>query len=118
MTRRADTQSGDTAMLSTMIASFMIAAANPAVDALTENALQVDTGTVTYIVFFEADGSYTTSIGSGGTWSINDDGEFCVSSAAGNDNCQPLMDGLSVGDSWDGENAAGEPVTFTLIARS
>lgn len=104
-------------MLSTILASFMLATANPAVDALTENALQVDTGSVTYIVFFDADGAYTTSMGSGGTWEINDAGEFCVSSAAGNANCQPLMDGLSVGDSWDGENAAGDPVTFTLIAR-
>ncbi|MCH8489660.1 MAG: hypothetical protein LAT81_06975 [Oceanicaulis sp.] len=104
-------------MLSTLLASVMLSAANPAVDALTENALQVDTGSVTYIVFFEADGSYTTSMGSGGTWTINEDGEFCVSSATGDDNCQPLMDGMSVGDSWDGENAAGDPVTFTLIAR-
>jgi hypothetical protein len=104
-------------MLSTILASFMLASASPAADALTENALQVDTGSVTYIVFFDADGTYTTSVGSGGTWEINEDGEFCVSSAAGNDNCQPLMDGLSVGDSWDGENAAGDPVTFTLIAR-
>jgi hypothetical protein len=104
-------------MLSTILASFMLAAANPAVDTLTENALQVDTGAVTYIVFFDADGSYTTSMGTGGAWEINEYGEFCVSSAAGEDNCQPLMEGLSVGDSWEGENAAGDPVTFTLIAR-
>ena len=39
-------------MLSTMIAAVILATANPAVDALTENALQVDTGSVTYIVFF------------------------------------------------------------------
>lgn len=104
-------------MLSTMLAAFMLATANPAADALTQNALQVDTGTVTYIVFFEADGRYTTSIGSGGTWEINEDGEFCVSSAAGDANCQPLMEDVAVGDSWAGENAAGEPVTFTLIAR-
>ncbi|MCC5995757.1 MAG: hypothetical protein JJU18_05235 [Oceanicaulis sp.] len=104
-------------MISTVLASIMLASANPAVDALTENALQVDTGTLTYIVFFEADGTYTTSVGSGGTWEINEDGEFCVSSAVGDANCQPLMDGMSVGDSWEGENAAGEPVTFTLVAR-
>lgn len=104
-------------MLSTILASFMLAAASPAVDALTQNALQVDTGSVTYIVFFDADGTYTTSVGSGGTWEINDAGEFCVSSVAGDANCQPLMDGMEVGDSWEGQNAAGEPVTFTLIAR-
>ena len=104
-------------MLSTLLAAFMLATASPAVDALTQNALQVDTGTVTYIVFFDADGSYTTSVVSGGTWEINDDGEFCVSSVAGDANCQPLMDGMEVGDSWEGQNAAGEPVTFTLIAR-
>lgn len=95
----------------------MLATASPAVDALTQNALQVDTGSVTYIVFFDADGSYTTSVGSGGTWEINDDGAFCVSSAAGDANCQPLMDGMAVGDSWEGQNTAGDPVTFTLIAR-
>ncbi|KAA5803356.1 hypothetical protein F1654_05985 [Alkalicaulis satelles] len=104
-------------MLSTVLASIMLSSANPAVDALTEHALQVDTGALTYIVFFEADGAYTTSIGAGGTWEINDDGEFCVSSATGDANCQPLMEDLSLGDSWEGENAAGEPVTFTLIAR-
>jgi hypothetical protein len=104
-------------MLSTMLATVMLASANPAAEALTQNALQVDTGTVTYIVYFEADGTYATSMGSGGTWSINDAGEFCVASTAGNANCQPLMEDVAVGDTWQGENAAGEPVTFTLIAR-
>lgn len=104
-------------MLSTMLAAAMLASANPAAEALTQNALQVDTGTVTYIVYFEADGTYATSMGSGGTWEINEGGEFCVSSTAGNANCQPLMDNVAVGDTWQGENAAGEPVTFTLIAR-
>ena len=104
-------------MLSTMLATVMLATANPAAEALTQNALQVDTGSVTYIVFFDADGTYTTSVGSGGTWEINEAGEFCVSSAAGNANCQPLMEDVAVGDTWEGQNAAGDPVTFTLIAR-
>lgn len=55
-------------MLTTAFASLLLmTAANPALDALVENALQVDTGEITYVVTFNEDGSYTTSMGTGGT---------------------------------------------------
>lgn len=84
---------------------------------LFDYGLQVSAGEVTYVVFFEADGSYATNVGIHGTWEIVD-GELCTTRSTGEHNCQPLMmDGLETGASWTGENAAGETVTFTLVAR-
>lgn len=100
-----------------MIISFIAALAlQSAADPLIEHALQVDTGEIQYTTYFEADGTYTTSIGISGTWSLDGD-QFCVERESGEANCQPLMEGLSVGDSWTGQNADGSEVTFTLVAR-
>jgi hypothetical protein len=85
-------------------------------DPLIENALQVSGPEGEYVVFFEADGTYTTNVGISGSWHLDGD-EFCVERASGAANCQPLMADLSVGDSWTGQNANGDDVTFTLIAR-
>ncbi|MEE2566764.1 hypothetical protein [Hyphobacterium marinum] len=84
---------------------------------LFDHGLQVSSDSVTYVVFFEEDGRYSTSVGIHGTWEIVD-GELCTTRSTGEHNCQPLMmDGLETGSSWTGENAAGETVTFTLVPR-
>ncbi len=87
-----------------------------ATDALVENALEVSGPEGAYTVFFEADGSYTTNVGIAGSWHVDGD-QFCVERDSGAANCQPLMADLAVGDSWTGQNANGDEVTFTLIAR-
>lgn len=84
---------------------------------LFDNGLQVSSDAVTYVVFFEEDGSYTTTVGIRGTWEIVD-GELCTTRSTGEHNCQPMMtEGLETGASWTGENATGETVTFTLVPK-
>lgn len=87
-----------------------------ATDALVENALQVSGPEGEYTVFFETDGTYTTNVGIAGNWHVDGD-RFCVERESGAANCQPLMADLAVGDSWTGQNANGDDVTFTLVAR-
>lgn len=98
-----------------MIAALFLQATG--MEPLFNNGLQVSSDTVTYVVFFEQDGSYSSTVGISGTWEITD-GELCTTRATGEHNCQPMMlDGLETGSSWTGENAAGETVTFTLVPR-
>jgi hypothetical protein len=103
-------------MLNILIASLALGAAEPGMEPLLENALQVDTGEMTYVVYFEEDGSYTTSLGTTGGWALVS-GELCVTSEAGDSNCQPMAEDVSLGDTWQGENAAGDPVTLTIVER-
>lgn len=100
-------------MISHLFAAILLQAAT---DPLIENALQVSGPEGEYVVYFEADGSYSTNVGISGDWHTDGD-QFCVERATGEANCQPLMANLSVGDSWTGQNANGDDVTFTLIAR-
>ncbi|MEE2526606.1 hypothetical protein V0U79_09525 [Hyphobacterium sp. HN65] len=100
-------------MISHLFAAVLLQAAT---DPLIENALQVSGPEGEYVVYFEADGSYSTNVGISGNWHMEGD-QFCVARATGEANCQPLMDDLSVGDSWTGQNANGDDVTFTLVAR-
>lgn len=87
------------------------------VDALVENALQVSTAEGSYITYFNADGTYTTNVGIEGTWELQGS-EICVTRSTGESGCAPVQDGLSLGDSWEGTNAAtGQTVTYTIVAR-
>ncbi len=101
--------------LTTILAALAVQAGP--MDALVENALQISAGDVTYHTYFESDGSYTTDIGISGTWEIVD-GEICVVRSTGESGCQPLQEGVSLGDSWTGINAAtGDTVTYTIVPR-
>lgn len=85
--------------------------------ALLENALQVSSSQGSYVTYFNADGTYTTNVGISGTWEIRG-AEICVVRSTGESGCAPLQDGVSLGDSWEGTNAAtGETVTYTIVAR-
>jgi len=103
-----------TSLLASAALSLFALDAN--IDALVANALEISSPAGSYITYFEADGTYTTNVGISGTWEANGD-QLCVSRATGEHNCQPLMDNLSVGDSWEGQNAAGDTVTVTVVAR-
>lgn len=101
-------------ILTTLIAAMALQASP---DALVENALEVSTAAGSYITYFEADGTYTTSVGIEGTWSIEGE-EICVERSTGEAGCVPMMDGLELGSTWEGENAAtGETVTYTIVER-
>lgn len=103
-------------MTFTLISAALALMFSP-VDALVENALQVEAGEITYTTFLEADGTYTTTIGISGTWTA-EGGELCVTRSTGEHGCQPLQDDIALGSTWQGTNpATGEAVTYTVIAR-
>ena len=101
--------------LTTLLAALAVQAGP--MDALVENALQISAGDVTYHTYFESDGTYTTDIGISGTWQVQGS-EICVVRSTGESGCAPLQDGVALGDTWQGTNAAtGETVTYTIVPR-
>ncbi len=105
------------AMLAAALALFSADDHSATVAALVEHALRVEGGAVTYTVMLNEDGTYTSDVGISGTWELQGD-QLCTSRSTGETNCQPLQEGLGLGDSWQGENTAGETVTFTIVPRS
>ncbi len=103
-------------MLAASLALVSVDDHGASVDALLEHALRVEGGGVIYTVMLEADGTYSSDVGISGTWEVQGD-ELCTSRATGETNCQPIQEGLELGDSWEGENTAGETVTFTIVPR-
>lgn len=77
--------------------------------------------------FFDADGSYSDSMGrTGATWSMNDAGELCVNPPEGamngdgspaQSNCGPWNSDLAVGGSWqtDGWSDDGSMITVSIL---
>lgn len=106
-------------MLTLLAASLSLVAADDhggSVDALLEHALQVQSDTITYTVVLNADGTYSSDVGISGTWEVQGN-ELCTSRATGETNCQPIQEGLGLGDSWEGQNTTGDTVTFTIVPR-
>lgn len=106
-------------MLTMLAASLALMGADDhrgSIDALVEHALQVQTDTITYTVMLNADGTYSSDVGISGTWEVQGD-QLCTSRATGETNCQPIQEGLNLGDSWEGENTTGDRVTFTIVPR-
>jgi hypothetical protein len=62
---------------------------------------------------YNADGTYTTDTAGGGAWTINGD-ELCITTDDGASGCTDLEAGHSAGDSWDGIDAFGNPVTISI----
>lgn len=86
-------------------------------DALIEYGLQVSSAAGSYTTYFNADGTYTSDVGISGTWQVEGN-EICVVRSTGESGCAPLQDGATLGDSWEGVNAAtGETVTYTIVPR-
>ncbi|MEL6364940.1 MAG: hypothetical protein AAFR11_08875 [Pseudomonadota bacterium] len=97
----------------TAFASFA-ALANSTMDVLLGGAeLEIASSEGSYTVQFSDDGTYTTSLGYGGTWSLDGD-ELCFERDSGESGCSDLPEGMDVGDSWDGD-VAGTSVTFTIV---
>lgn len=106
-------------MLTLLATSLSLVAADDhggSVDALLEHALQVQSDTITYTVVLNADGTYSSDVGISGTWEVQGN-ELCTSRATGETNCQPIQEGLGLGDSWEGQNTTGDTVTFTIVPR-
>lgn len=106
-------------MLTMLAASLALVSADDhagSIEALVEHALRVDGGGMTYTVMLNEDGTYSSDVGISGTWHV-DGSQLCTSRASGESNCQPIQEGLGLGDSWEGENTAGETVTFTIVPR-
>ncbi len=102
-------------IITTLAAAVLLQAS--AADILVENALHISTSQGEYTTYFNADGTYTTSIGIGGSWWL-EGSDLCVQRSTGEGGCQPLQEGLSLGDSWQAENPTiGETVTYTIVAR-
>ncbi len=62
---------------------------------------------------YAEDGSYTTDVAGGGTWTIDGD-RLCIKTEAGDEGCTTLADGKGVGDSWQGKDAFGNDVTISI----
>ena len=80
-----------------------------------ENTVVVEApdGTVTKM-YFNEDGTYTTSNGDSGTWAMNDEGQLCTTNAEG-ENCGPIEE-RQVGDSWETTAEDGSVTKISIVA--
>ena len=62
---------------------------------------------------YAADGSYTTDVAGGGTWTIDGD-TLCIKTEAGEEGCTMLAAGKGAGDTWRGKDAFGNDVAITI----
>lgn len=84
-------------------------------DALVENALQIEIGGNVTTGHFSADGSYSDSAGASGRWSL-DGSQLCLFLGDEVTRCSGLPDDKALGDSWSIETPDGAPVTLTIVA--
>ena len=104
--------------LTTLLASaaLTLASFDSGIHGLTDYSIEVSGGAVTYVTTFHDDGSYTTDVGIAGSWEVVD-GELCITRTTGESGCQPMAHSVSLGDSWDSQDAAGNAVTVTVVER-
>ena len=62
---------------------------------------------------YNEDGTYTTDTAGDGVWTIDGD-QLCIKTGAGDEGCTALAAGKGAGDSWEGEDAFGNPVTISI----
>jgi hypothetical protein len=84
-------------------------------DALVENALQIEIGGNATTGHFSADGGYSDSTGAAGSWSW-EAGQLCLFLGDDITRCSSLPDDKGLGDSWSIQTPDGTPVTLTIIA--
>ena len=105
------------ALISTLALSLSIALpafANDTMDAMITNGATYTYADGTVIAAtYNSDGTYTTDSVGGGSWTINGD-ELCITTDAGDNGCTTLEPGHGAGDSWEGTDAFGNPVTITI----
>ncbi|MAL11105.1 MAG: hypothetical protein CMF74_15740 [Maricaulis sp.] len=117
-------------LIATAIAGLMAAPAfADGMDNATGNTVRViiDEAGHGFDAYFDADGSYSDSLGrTGATWSLSDSGELCVNPPEGmmqedgtpiEPDCGPWNSDLAVGDSWetDGWSDDGSTLTVSII---
>ncbi|MEL7313194.1 MAG: hypothetical protein AAFN07_16875 [Pseudomonadota bacterium] len=68
-------------------------------------------------ISFETDGTYTTSSGSSGTWTLNGETLCTVRNADGFNSCGTLASNKALGDVWVSTDGAGNEVTARVIER-
>lgn len=68
-------------------------------------------------ISFETDGTYTTSSGSSGTWTLNGETLCTVRNADGFNSCGTLSSNKVLGDVWVSTDGAGNEVTARVIER-
>ena len=67
--------------------------------------------------YMNADGTYSMTAGDmsiNGTWTEGD-GQICLTPEGGEAACSPLVDGMGVGDSWEGQGSDGSTITLTIV---
>ncbi|MEO0366248.1 MAG: hypothetical protein AAF265_12195 [Pseudomonadota bacterium] len=68
-------------------------------------------------ISFEADGTYATSSGSSGSWTLNGETLCTVRNADGFNSCGTLASNKALGDVWVSVDGAGNEVTARVIER-
>jgi hypothetical protein len=90
------------------------ALANDTMDAMIGSSVVYSyAGGATITAYYAADGSYTTDSAGAGTWTMNGD-ELCIKTDDGKSGCTTLASGKSKGDTWQGVDAFGNPVTISI----
>ena len=104
-------------LLSGLALGFAIALpalANDTMDAMVANGATYSYADGTVIsATYNADGTYTTDSVGGGSWTIDGE-ELCITTDGGDSGCTVLESGHGAGDSWEGTDAFGTPVTITI----
>lgn len=96
------------------------ALANDTLDASFGNSVVVaaEDGTVLATYYMHEGNTYemATAEGTiGGSWHLTDEGQICLTPTGGEEACSDLVDGMGVGDTWEGEGADGSAITLTIV---
>jgi hypothetical protein len=101
------------------VASFLLlsvgaASADSTVAAFMGNTLHAVSADLTYDVFYNEDGSYSTSMGENGAWEVKD-GDMCHTPEGQDQNCVPHQADKNVGDAWDVTDIQGTDWTISIV---
>lgn len=90
------------------------ALANATMDAMIGSTVVYSyAGGASVAAYYAADGTYTTDSAGSGSWSMSGD-ELCIKTDDGKSGCTTLADGKGKGDTWQGVDAFGNPVTISI----
>jgi len=82
-----------------VVGGVALASADSTTDALIGNTLRATSAADSYDVYYNGDGSYSTSKGEKGQWEVAD-GQMCHSPEGGEKNCVPHNPDRKLGDEW------------------
>lgn len=84
-------------------------------DAAIGNSVVITAGGKTTAIYYNADGTYSTSGGEKGSWTL-DGKTLCTAPTGAGKSCIQIPAGKKVGDKWEEKDAAGN-VTATEIRK-